>query len=365
MSGLDDGTLHLSVTLTDAAGNIGLAATDSATKEATPPSGYSISFDQDSVIASNATNVSFTFASAEVGVAYTYSIDDYNGGTPAVTGSGTIATATDQISGLDVSGLDDDTLTLTVYLTDSYGNQGNDATDTVLKDTSEPSGYSVSIDSSYINSTNATAMSFTFASAEVGTTYHYTIDDTNGVTSAITGSGVIETATDQITGIDVSGLDDDILTLTVYLTDSAGNQGSNATDTVTKETVPPSGYTVTLDQNPVTSSNDTAVSFTFASAQVGTDYAYSISDGSSQVTGSGTIGTATDQISSIDVRGLADGTLNLSVTLTDVAGNIGSVATDSATKEATPPTGYSISFDQDSVIASNATNVSFTFASAE
>ncbi len=365
MSGLDDGTLHLSVTLTDAAGNIGLAATDSATKEATSPSGYSISFDQDSVIASNATNVSFTFASAEVGVAYTYSIDDYNGGTPAVTGSGTIATATDQISGLDVSGLDDDTLTLTVYLTDSYGNQGNDATDTVLKDTSEPSGYSVSIDSSYINSTNATAMSFTFASAEVGTTYHYTIDDTNGVTSAITGSGVIETATDQITGIDVSGLDDDILTLTVYLTDSAGNQGSNATDTVTKETVPPSGYTVTLDQNPVTSSNDTAVSFTFASAQVGTDYAYSISDGSSQVTGSGTIGTATDQISSIDVRGLADGTLNLSVTLTDVAGNIGSVATDSATKEATPPTGYSISFDQDSVIASNATNVSFTFASAE
>ncbi len=365
MSGLDDGTLHLSVTLTDAAGNIGLAATDSATKEATSPSGYSISFDQDSVIASNATNVSFTFASAEVGVAYTYSIDDYNGGTPAVTGSGTIATATDQISGLDVSGLDDDTLTLTVYLTDSYGNQGNDATDTVLKDTSEPSGYSVSIDSSYINNTNATAMSFTFASAEVGTTYHYTIDDTNGVTSAITGSGVIETATDQITGIDVSGLDDDILTLTVYLTDSAGNQGSNATDTVTKETVPPSGYTVTLDQNPVTSSNDTAVSFTFASAQVGTDYAYSISDGSSQVTGSGTIGTATDQISSIDVSGLADGTLNLSVTLTDVAGNIGSVATDSATKEATPPTGYSISFDQGSVIPSNEFNISFAFALAE
>gem|GEM_PF-1846167 len=365
VSGLDDGTLHLSVTLTDVAGNIGVAATDSATKEATPPTGYSISFDQDSVIASNVTNVSFTFASAEVGVAYTYSIDDYNGGTPAVTGSGTITTATDQISGLDVSGLDDDTLTLTAYLTDAYGNQGIGVMDMITKDTVAPSGYSVSIDSSYINNTNATAMSFKFASAEVGTTYHYTIDDTNGATAAITGSGVIETATDQITDIDVSGLADDILTLTVYLTDSAGNQGSDATDTVTKETVPPSGYTVTLDQDPVTSSNDTTVSFTFASAQVDADYAYSISDGSSQVTGSGTITTATDQISSIDVSGLADGTLNLSVTLTDAAGNIGVAATDSATKEATPPSGYSASFDQDSVIESNVTNVSFTFASAE
>ncbi len=107
--------------------------------------------------------ISFTFASAEAGATYNYSIDDTNGGTSAITGSGTIGTATDQINGLDASSLDDDTLTLTVYLTDSYGNQGSDTTDTVTKDTTAPSGYSVSIDNSYINSTNATAMSFTFA----------------------------------------------------------------------------------------------------------------------------------------------------------------------------------------------------------
>ena len=365
VSGLSDGTLNLSVTLTDPAGNVGIAATDSVTKEATPPVGYSISFNQGSVIPSNETGISFAFASAEVGATYNYSIDDTNGGTSAITGSGTIATATDQISGLDVSGLDDDTLTLTVYLTDSYGNQGSEVTDTVTKDTTAPSGYSVSIDASYINSTNATAMSFTFASAEVGTDYNYSIDDTNGATSAITGSGTIATATDQISGIDVSGLDDDTLTLTLYLTDSVGNQGSYTTDTVTKETAVPSGYSVSFDQDPITSANDTGVSFTFTSAEVGTDYAYSISDGSNQVTGSGTIATATDQISGIDVSGLSDGTLTLSVTLTDTAGNEGTAATDSATKEATPPAGYSVSFDQGSVIASNETAISFTFASAE
>ena len=119
--------------LTDTAGNIGTAATDSATKEATPPAGYSVSFDQGSVIASNETAISFTFASAEVGATYNYSIDDTNGGTSSITGSGTIATATEQISGIDVSGLDDATLTLTVYLTDAYGNQGSNTTDTVTK----------------------------------------------------------------------------------------------------------------------------------------------------------------------------------------------------------------------------------------
>ena len=272
---------------------------------------------------------------------YTYSIDDTNGGTTAVTGSGTIATATDQISGIDVSGLNDDTLTLTVYLTDSYGNQGGDTMDTVTKETIAPSGYSVSIDQSYVNSTTETAMSFTFSSAEVGADYTYSIDDTNGGTSAVTGSGTIATATDQISGIDVSGLDDDTLTLTVYLTDSNGNQGGDTTDTVTKETVAPNGYSANFDQSTVMPSNETSISFTFASAEVGADYTYSIDDtnsGTSAVTGSGTIATATDQISGIDVSGLDDDTLTLTVYLTDGYGNQGGSTTDTVTKDTTAPT---------------------------
>ncbi len=59
-------------------------------------------------------------------------------------------------------------------------------------------------------------------------------NDTNGGTSAVTGSGTISTVTDTISSIDVSSLDDDTLTLTVYLTDTAGNQGSNQTGNVVK-----------------------------------------------------------------------------------------------------------------------------------
>ncbi|MFZ2188346.1 MAG: Ig-like domain-containing protein, partial [Candidatus Moraniibacteriota bacterium] len=78
-----------------------------------------------------------------------------------------------------------------------------------------------------------------FASAELGATYNYSIDDTDVGTAAVTGTGTISTATDQITGINVAGLTDGTLTLTVYLTDPAGNQGANTTDTVVKDTTAP------------------------------------------------------------------------------------------------------------------------------
>ena len=360
VSSLDDETLTLTVTITGQTDQ-----TDTVVKDTTAPSGYTVSIDQGAINAANDTALSFTFTGAEVGAGYNYIIDDTNGGTSAVTGSGTIATATDQISSIDVSGLDDITLTLTVYLTDSYGNQGGNTTDTVVKDTVSPSGYTVSIDQGSINAANDTALSFTFAGAEVGADYNYSIDDTNGGTSAVTGSGTIATATDQISGIDVSGLDDDTLTLTVYLTDSYGNAGGNTTDSVAKETTAPSGYSVSIDQGSITSANDTSMSFIFASAEVGSAYAYTISDGSNQVTGSGAIATATDQISSIDVSSLDDGTLTLSVTLTDTAGNVGAAATDSVGKDATAPSGYSVSIDQGAIIPSNETAVSFTFSSAE
>ena len=97
----------------------------------------------------------------------------------------------------------------------------------------------MSIDQGAINAANQTALSFTFAGAEVGTSYSYSIDDTDGGTAAVSGSGAVTAANQQVSGINVSTLVDGTLTLTVYLTDSAGNQGGNATDTVSKESIDP------------------------------------------------------------------------------------------------------------------------------
>ncbi|WP_268224462.1 MBG domain-containing protein [Sinomicrobium oceani] len=97
-----------------------------------------------------------------------------------------------------------------------------------------PSGYSVSIDQAQINISNTSAVSFTFAGAEAGATYNYTFTSSGGGTP-VTGSGTIITATDRVTGINLSGLGDGTATLSAVLTDAAGNTGASVTDTRIKK----------------------------------------------------------------------------------------------------------------------------------
>jgi len=96
---------------------------------------------------------------------------------------------------------------------------------------------------------------------------------------------------------------------------------------------PPAGYTVTIDQDPITAANQTVVGFTFAGAEVGTTYNYTFTaTGGTPVTGSGTVTSATQQVTGINLTGLDQGTVTLSVTLTDASGNVGSPVTDNVTK---------------------------------
>ncbi|MCA0958098.1 DUF11 domain-containing protein [Muricauda ruestringensis] len=361
LSGLPDGTITLSVTLTNIDGTGG-AVTDTATKDTAVPSGYSVTIDQDPIDSGNETAVSFTFAGAEVGATYNYEFSS-DGGAGTVTNTGVIGTATDQITGIDLSGLPDGTITLSVTLTNGNGT-GGAVTNTATKDTAIPSGYSVTIDQGPIDSGNETAVSFTFAGAEVGATYNYEFSSDGGP-GTVTDTGIIGTATDQITGIDLSGLPDGTITLSVTLTNGNGTGGA-VTNTATKDTAIPSGYSVTIDQDPIDTGNETAVSFTFAGAEVGATYNYEFSSdgGAGTVTNTGIIGTATDQITGIDLSGLPDGTITLSVTLTNGNGTGGAV-TDTATKDTAIPSGYSVTIDQGPIDTGNETAVSFTFAGAE
>ncbi|MBL3658255.1 beta strand repeat-containing protein [Fulvivirga sediminis] len=345
LSGLGDGTITLTATLTDIAGNAGGSATDTKTKDTIAPSGYTVSIDQSPINNINENSISFTLAGAEVSATYFFTLSSSGGGTN-VTGSGTVATASDQITGLDISGLNDGTITLSITLIDVTGNTGSAATDTEIKDTSVPTGYSVAIDQSSINSSNENNVSFTFTGAEVGTTYNYTFSSSGGGTN-VTGSGVISTSSDQVTGINISGLGDGTITLSVTLTDGSGNVGATATDTKTKDTTAPSGYTVSFDQMAVNGNNSNSISFTFSGAEIGTNYNYTISSsgGGTNVTGSGSIFSATQQVSGIDLSALNDGTLTLSVTLTDNNSNTGSATTDTVIKDTVPSTGYSVNMD--------------------
>ncbi|MEM8600329.1 MAG: Ig-like domain-containing protein, partial [Bacteroidota bacterium] len=152
---------------TDLAGNPNEAAeTFSITFDNDGPAGYTVAFDQPAVNAANETAVSFTVSDAEAGASFVYTITS-DGGAGEVTGTGTIGgaaprlpgdtddftrgnkgggfalaplamTTSEQVTGIDVSGLQDGTLTLSVTLTDPLGNEGDQATDTIEKDTVAP-----------------------------------------------------------------------------------------------------------------------------------------------------------------------------------------------------------------------------------
>ncbi|GAA5040667.1 hypothetical protein GCM10011506_41470 [Marivirga lumbricoides] len=334
-------------------------------KKSLPPTGYFVNIDQPSINLANQTAVSFTISDAEVGATfnYTFTSDGVGGGGSGgsggtVSGSGTITATEQQITGIDLTSLDDGTVTLMLTLT-SGGETGDPVTDNETKDTVEPEGYTVSIDQNLINSTNEDEVSFTFDNAEVGASYNYTFTSSGGAGS-VSNTGFINSLTEQVTGIDLSTLADGIITLSVTLTDIGNNTGDPADDTVTKDATAPTGYTVSIDQNPINASNENEVSFTFAGAEVGSnyDYTFTSSGGGGSVTGSGTINTATDQITNIDLSSLADGTITLTVTLTDTNNNTGDEATDTAIKDTVAPAGYSVTIDQSLIVVANEEAVS-------
>jgi len=336
-SSISDGTITLSLHLIDSAGNNGAIVTSTKLKDSLAPSGYAMTIDQPAINSLNQAAASFSFTGAEIGAAYSYTISSSGGGTN-VTSSGTIATATDTITGISLTTLNDGTLNISVTLTDVAGNPGTAATATVFKDTAPPAGYSVAINQPAINTLNQAAASFSFTGAEVGAAYSYTIGSTGGGTN-VTGSGTIATATDTISGINLTTLNDGTLNLSVTLTDVAGNSGI-ASATVLKDIIPPIGYNVAINQPVINSLNQVAASFSFTGAEVGAAYSYTIisSGGGTNVTGSGTIATATDTISGINATALNDGTLSLSVTLTDVAGNSGAGTVATVLKDIVLPT---------------------------
>lgn len=371
VSGLGDGTLALSVTLTNGVGT-GSAATDTVTKDATAPSGHSVSFDQPSVTSANETAIGFTFASAEVGADYSYTVSSDGGGTN-VTGSGSLASATDRITPLNLSGLGDGTLTLSVQLTDSFGNTAPAVTDTVDKDTLAPTGYSVSFDQAAINNSNVSAASFTFAGAEVGADYAYTISSSGGRAN-VTGSGTIVTATDQIASLDLGGLGDGTLTLSVTLTDDSNNAGAAATDTTQKDELAPSGYGTAIDllgESQINTVNESIIEFSGSGLEVGAtlNYAFTSNGGGTPVSGTATVTAATETFDNggagFDLSGLTDGVVTLTVSLEDAAGNMGSDVTDTATKDAGPPVGYSVAWDQPLIGGTLAAAAPFTVSNAE
>jgi len=142
---------------------------------------------------------------------------------------------------------------------DDAMNSGTDTDTSVSRlDTLAPSTPSVTL-LDPINSLNETAVTIT-GSGEAKASIVYSIEDTNSNT--VTGTSAVDNSGNiNITGINVSTLNDGAVTATVTLTDQAGNSdaGSVGTDDATKDTELPTILSITTKDVDEDGEVDTAV----------------------------------------------------------------------------------------------------------
>ncbi|UXX79532.1 Ig-like domain-containing protein [Reichenbachiella carrageenanivorans] len=320
------GTHDVVLTANDGNGGIATQSFTITVSDATAPEGYFVNTSDMAIKYGNKIAFSFPISFAEVGATYNYT---FSAGDTDVTGSGTITSSSQNISGIDLSDLADGTVTFSITLTDAHGNVGSAVGGTLTKDTIVPV---VTVDALV---TSDQTPKLTGTVDDVTSYLTGFLSNSQSLTITNNGDGTWEVADNTITA-----LEEGVYGVTIYANDNVMNTGVDATSNeLTIDLTAPTGYTASIDQTYINSSNVDALSFTFSGAEVGATYDYTLSSsgGGSEVTGSGTISTTTDQISDIDVSGLAEGIITLSVTLTDVANNVGQATASIKTKDTTAP----------------------------
>ncbi|WP_323762000.1 beta strand repeat-containing protein, partial [Maricaulis sp.] len=133
------------------------------------------------------------------------------------------------------------------------------------------------------------------------------------------------------------------------------------------DNVAPSGHSVAFDTSGYGPTTFTAVSFTIDDPEVLATFSYSISSsgGGTALTGNGTIptpapGSPTEyQVSGIDASSLPDGTLTVSVIMTDPSGNSAVAVTNTADLDLTGPTPAITTVSTDPVAGAFSASIDF------
>ncbi|WP_458525809.1 retention module-containing protein, partial [Onishia taeanensis] len=346
-----DTAFDVAVSSSDAAGNpvITTGSSEHGVDTTAPGAGSgennTIAFDDANGLINDAEKGSVTFTGTveTAGTIDSIVITDGQGGSVIVDAADiTVDGTTVSVAGQDLSGLADGELTVTMTVTDQAGNQGSVDDNAVLDTTAPGAGdgtnHTIAFDDAngLINDAEKGAVTFTGTVETAGTIDSIVITDGQGGSVIVDAADItVDGTTVSVAGQDLSGLADGELTVTMTVTDQAGNQGSVDDNAVLDTTAPGAGdgtnHTIAFDDanGLINDAEKGAVTFTGTVETAGTIDSIVITDGqggsvivdAADITVDGT----TVSVAGQDLSGLADGELTVTMTVTDQAGNQGSV----------------------------------------
>ena len=325
--GNEDGVVHaLELLAVDAAGNESTPATVSFTHDNVASAAPSIDTPASDVSTSN-TSVTLGGAAAEDGDVLVFEGDELLDTVIAVGGSWSVT----------VSDLTEAAHPFSASARDAAGNTSDaSAIRTVTVDLTAPVVPSVEVLPAPLN--GATQSDVTVSgTAEPGSAITVEIDDENALTAPASGSATTDQNGDYaVSSLDLSGLNDGDLAVSVTSADAAGNTSQTAL-TVAKDATAPAAPIVDMITEVVNASNQTEVALE-GTGEDATTATITVSGGAGETPLEQQLTLVDGAFSaSFDASSLQDGPLTVSVTLTDASGNTGPASEHVVLKDTLAP----------------------------
>ncbi|NMR25550.1 hypothetical protein HH219_08430, partial [Pseudoalteromonas sp. NEC-BIFX-2020_015] len=342
ISALNNGTLTVSATQVDGVGNTSTAATTSITLDNQAPNALTITTPIEGdgkVNASEDNDVLVQGSGAESGATITVSID----GVTTTTTADSSGNWTLSGNELDISALNNGTLTVSATQADSAGNTSTAATTSITLDNQAPNALTITTPiegDGKVNASEDNDVLVQGGGAESGATVTVNIGGVTKTTTADTSGNWTLSGNE----LDISALNNGTLTVSATQVDSAGNTSTAATTSITLDNQAPNALTITTPiegDGKVNASEDSDVLVQGGGAESGATITVSI-DGVTKTTTADTSGNWTLSGNELDISALNNGTLTVSATQVDSAGNTSTAATTTISLDNQAPNALTI-----------------------
>ncbi|QDG89375.1 OmpL47-type beta-barrel domain-containing protein [Pseudarthrobacter sp. NIBRBAC000502770] len=332
-----EGTHTVSYFATDKVGNAGTTQNQTVKIDTQAPAAPAFTTPLPKANVANTSRVTVG-GTAEAGATINLTASDGAGhsvpGTAAASGSGAWSIT------MNLSSLNEGTVTFSATATDAAGNTGAARTATSIKDTSAPDAATALKVPTYVNATTAPSINVA-GNAEAGATVSVSAMSP-GSPAPVTGTAVAGNGTWSL-NLDLRSLKDDTVTYTVTVIDAAGNTSGPATTSSLKDTVAPVLKLNALQNILASNVANYPISGTSDS---GSAVSVNVTDGT--ITIPGTASGATWNTGSLNLTSLKDTsttvptvTVTVTASTSDAAGNSTAVSA-TVTKDTARPTVQSV-----------------------